>query len=321
MEQERGRDSMRIVPLPGTSSESESSEKAIEQFTDPADADEAVPRIISEQPEANSAAANRSKQTASIRDAVSSSSSQLSMELPGDLSSALTELSPNTSTYRSVTTSHQPELLQQSRAGQLIMAVLIASVIFFVAGYLTGRRQNPADSVDVTSGNVRPNEATQVSEASKENNEPLRTITGSVFYLDESGAKQPDAGAIVLVVPAENVSGLKFDARPLRETKPTKATMAVDAAMAVLDAASIRASQDGTFAMPRKSRGPAKLIVISRHASRPDTESIDPAIAKLLAEWFDSPTHLTGRLQVTEKSLPANDHDSTGTIDITFGKR
>ena len=62
------------------------------------------------------------------------------------------------------------------------------------------------------------------------------------------------------------------------------------------------------------------MLVISRHASRPESEPVEFTAAKTLAAWFESPSQLTGRLQVQQQSLPAAEQMDKGPVEVTFKK-
>jgi hypothetical protein len=149
---------------------------------------------------------------------------------------------------------------------------------------------------------------------------PENAVTGRVMYADEAGAMKPDAGALVMLVPAENTAGLKLDARPLRDLQASDAKLAVEAAINVLKGSITRAAADGTFAMERRYSGAVTMLVISRHASRPESEPVEVTAAKTLAAWFESPSQLTGRLQVQQQSLPAAEQMDKGPVEVTFKK-
>lgn len=146
-------------------------------------------------------------------------------------------------------------------------------------------------------------------------------VTGRVMYSEGTGSLQPDSGAFVLLVPTENTSGLKLNAEPWRDRQLSDAKLAVEAAIRVLKGSMTRCSEDGTFTVERRDSGPVKLVVVSRHVSRSDGEPIEPAAAKTLADWFESPSQLTGRLQVQEKLLPVAQKNDDSPVEVAFRKQ
>jgi hypothetical protein len=208
---------------------------------------------------------------------------------------------------------------QSSSIGWLIGSAL-AIVAAFAVGIVVGRISDtaPYQKIPAESSNTPQPEHTEAIVAKE--SFPEGNITGRVMYVDGAGIEQPDSGALVLLVPSENTAGLKLDARPLRALEASDAKLAVEAAIGVLKGSVSRAAEDGTFTTERRDSGPMKLVVISRHASRPDSEPVESAATKTIAEWFESPSQLTGRLQVQETSLPAAKTTNDVPVQVTFRK-
>lgn len=209
---------------------------------------------------------------------------------------------------------------QPSSARRMLMGILIAVGSFF-AGYLVAGLNRPGDvSMDVVSPNGPPDGIRNA--APVEPSDPAtKSMTGRVQYVDEAGAVKSDSGAFLLLVPEVNASGLQLDATSLRAPGPSLAKSAIAAALASLDASTTRADQNGEFRLSRTDAGPMKLVVISRHASRPESESVDPIAAKVLSDWFNSPMQLAGRLQVQVKTIAANDVSDDVPLEIVFGQK
>lgn len=133
----------------------------------------------------------------------------------------------------------------------------------------------------------------------------VETISGRVTYTGSDGKEKPDASALALLLPTTNSSNLKLDAGPLRDLEQTPARMAIETALGVLGATVVRADEDGQFKLPRRLTDPATLIIISRHAARPDGESVSAEAQSALSMWLTSPTQLPGRLAVQTQPLSA----------------
>ncbi len=244
------------------------------------------------------------------------SRSETAFDLPDHLANALQDLAghvPATSAQAGNQTASgsSPARLLKTLAG-------MAAFVSFLLGYLTARIQgtSQADMVPTTN---QPPSANLILPAVENKSGAIQTISGSISLSDNGRGAGPDAGALILLLPSPNTSGLRLDARPLRNIETSPAKEAVEVALRVLGATLTRAAEDGSFSLERPHAGPATLIVISRHASRPESESVPPAIAAVLAEWFESPSHLTGRLSVKEKRLPAaGAGESDTSLEIVF---
>ncbi len=240
-----------------------------------------------------------------------------SRDRPGDLASALQELA----THHSETVGTAPSSLREQKNGGRLIRTAMVIIAAFVAGVFVGRftvTSSPGQPSAMVSGPGKANVSQPVEAVEMI---PELTVTGRVMYSDDAGLLKPDAAAFVLLVPADNKTGLKLDAQPLRDLKVSEAKLAVEAAIHVLKGSLARAADDGTFRLERRTSGPVKLIVISRHASRPESEPIDAAAAQTLAAWFDAPSQLTGRLQVQEKSIAAADQAGDTSVEVTFSNK
>jgi hypothetical protein len=205
-----------------------------------------------------------------------------------------------------------------SRTRLPVVLIGATAIVAFFFGYLAALTQGTAP--DEIRGETNPPLTANANPAVIDSkSEAVSKITGTITFSGTGKGESPDAGALVLLLPSANTSGLRLDARPLRNLQQSPAKEAVEVALNILGATITRAADNGTFSLDRRHGGPVTLIVISRHASRSESESIPPATAGLLAEWFESPAHLTGRLSVQEKPLPASGAgESDSPIEITF---
>lgn len=245
------------------------------------------------------------------------SGSETAFDLPNHLSAALEELTEFAP--RTAVSEYQLET-RQSGARMWIALFVVTAITSFVAGSFFARApgSSKANSTSATNENSPENPL-----APAINNEvgPVQSISGTITFADGSGASKPDSEALILLLPTANASGLKLDARPLRDLRKSTSKEAVEAALRVLGATITRAADDGTFSIERRHSGAVKLIVVSRHSSRPASEAVPPPVATSLAEWFESPSHLTGRLSVQEEVLPAAKEGASGPpVEIAFGK-
>lgn len=321
---ETGKDSIRIVPLSLTASGSTSSgaspEDVLRELADLPPAEDWAPQIIPElvEPELPEESVALSAVTNSPAvPPVTSTSPKPAFDLPDHLSSALAELADTVAP-----TAVLPNIPVTRRPGLMLWSVMTVALVSCgtVAGFLWGRsgaNASPesasfAATVESTAARGDADQPAVIAPPGK-----LPPVSGFVHYTDGSGKLKSDVGALILLLPAANASGLRLDARPLREGQSGPAKVAVESALAVLGATITRAADDGSFSVPRLHSGEMKLLVISRHASRPDSEPVAAVLIEQLAHWFDSPTHITGRLSVKQADVSAvSDADKSGTLRI-----
>ena len=324
---EKGKDSIRIVPLsltaPGTSAGA-SPEDVLRELAALPPAEDFAPQMIPElvEPELlDDPVASTAVATLPTVPPVTSTSPKPAFDLPDHLSSALAELAGTVAP-----TAALPNIPVTRRPSLMLWSVVTVALVICgaAAGFWWGRsgvigRPESASSAAKNASTPAGGDAAQPAVIALPGT--LTPVSGVVRYTDGSGELKPDAGALILLLPAANASGLRLDVRPLREGHSGPAKVAVESALAVLGATLTRAAEDGAFSVPRRHSGEMRLLVISRHASRPDSEPVAPELLERLAQWFDSPTHITGRLSVKQADVSAvSDADKAGAprIEITM---
>jgi hypothetical protein len=200
------------------------------------------------------------------------------------------------------------------------IATIAMLIVAFAGGLLAERYllkdQALADAADLAKKTDASGDATEqvvlkqaITPASGDA-QAIETISGRVTYTGSDGGEKPDSSALALLLPVNNSSNLKLDATPLRDLQQTPARMAIETALSVLGATVVRADEDGQFKLPRKSTDPATLVIISRHAARPEGQSVPAEIQAALSMWLTSPAQLLGRLAVQTQPLSAVAKDS-----------
>lgn len=223
-----------------------------------------------------------------------------------------------------VTVAVTPAAPVSRRSGLFLWIIpLITGAATFVAGYQTGKHR----STDVPDSNTQvtpDNAATAKSpEAAGELPKPViaaepGSLQGTVMYRNSAGEMVPDDGALVLLVPSRNSAQLKLDGRPLREESHSVARRSIEAALDVLQISVTRVGADGTFSLPQKHKETQRLVVISRHKSRPEGESVAGDAQQTLTEWFESTSHLVGRLTAKVTAIDAPGAVSSPAVNVTF---
>ncbi len=244
-----------------------------------------------------------------------------------DLTSALRELATVApAAPQSQGKQSEPTAALQPRKGFscaplfLLMFVLPA----FAAGFLLGTFWRSSDHPDAAKADPKsivapaPEVAIQKPAASE------RQLKGVVRFVNDSGNSAADTGAIVLLLPTENATTLRLDARPLRESADSKARKAIEAALETLGGSVHQADQAGTWTANVPSNVALTMIVVSRHRSRTDSQPVPPEILESLSRWFESPLHITGRLAVKQSPVPpgsGSDNLPPKSLEIEFSAK
>ena len=140
-------------------------------------------------------------------------------------------------------------------------------------------------------------------------NEAERVITGSVSFSTESVQSQPDAGAMILILPVKHPGTLILNSQSLIRGADHADFKATAAALASLGGRIVRAADDGSFATSIAPESDFIAIAISQHVARSDDLPVAAEISSVLKTWFDSPSRLAGRRAATASPLAADTSD------------
>lgn len=216
----------------------------------------------------------------------------------------------------------QPTAARQSATRRFSLLPLMLVLPAFAAGLLLGTFWRSSDHPDAAKADpkstVPPAAAIPLPAASE------RQLKGVVRFVNDSGNSAADTGAIVLLLPTENTTTLRLDARPLRESADSKARQAIEAALETLGGSAHQADDAGTWTANVPSNVALSMIVISRHRSRTDSQPVPAEILESLSRWFESPIHITGRLAVKQSLVPAGsgrDNLPPKSLEIEFSSK
>ncbi len=209
--------------------------------------------------------------------------------------------------------------------------VVVTAGVAFGLGLLVGKSRTPsvdrAGTEQVSSASADPSHAALANLGNapeKKDDATAATpavageLKGTVKYKNAAGETVADADSLVLLVPSKNTTPLRLDGRPLREDQQSPARLSIEAALGILEVSVSRVGADGTFAIPQKHKQSSRLVVISRHKSRSDGESVPGDAQQTLSEWFESTAHLVGRLSAKVVLVDATGSMPTPAVDVTF---
>lgn len=215
---------------------------------------------------------------------------------------------------RSKSTESRPRTLNQK------LLLLAVGVLLFGNGFFLGRGLfgGASDADSGTDAATRP-AAAHLAAANSNDALPQAdrtdavTLHGRVTYVDATSERQPDEGALLLLLPDTREGSLKFDGGLLWLAEHASDRRAVRAALRELGAGVTVADSNGQFVVTGAADS-LRLVAISRHASRGNDVSPSPAVTDLLRQWFDSVPHLVGQLATEE--VPVGESNSD--IDVQF---
>ena len=156
----------------------------------------------------------------------------------------------------------------------------------FVAGMLTERFVRVFEA----RGRVEA-VSTEVAKKELADNE----LTGRITFKSKDGESQPDRGARVIVFPQQRTGEVKLSVVGFRPADSVADQLVANAAMKALGGAAASVDDHGGYRLPIEA-GSYRMLVLSHFQPRPDGDP-DPALDKLLSEYFDKPEDLLGRVQ------------------------
>lgn len=163
------------------------------------------------------------------------------------------------------------------------------TALAFVAGMLFERfvkiLESPAKAPDV--------------HAAKSDEAPLAAsteLTGRITYKSADGSSQPDRGARVLAFPQQRDGEVKLSVVGFRPADSATDAKVAAAALQALGGGVAAADDNGQYRLDVPA-GSYELLILSHYQPRDETTPVDPALRKLLAEYFDQPDTLPGRVE------------------------
>lgn len=144
-----------------------------------------------------------------------------------------------------------------------------------------------------------------------------RSISGTVTFQDATGASAVDAGATVLLLPSARAGTLKLSARSLQRPADNPDRIATVAALTAFGGAVAEADVTGHFQLSSQSKGNLTVVAVSRHQERPADVPVPEPVHQLLMAWFDSTSHICGRLMVQAKPITEST-DEPSVVDFQF---
>lgn len=309
------RDTMRIVPLANTHANPDPGTQqkgVLPDLAGMAPLKNSAPQILPEPLKTDEIDPNGAD------DAPASTST--TMRGPHDLNSALRELADVPAAAQSSPIRSQQAILQSASKRSAFLPLMFALPAFAI-GLLLGTFWKSNGPQITTESNTKPGDAIPAAMALVPEVGD-RQITGIVSYVDDSGSAIADAGAVVLLLPTENTTRLRLDARPLREPADSKARQAIEAALRTLGGSVYQTDSTGHWVANVPANIAFNVIIISRHRSRTDSQPIPANALESLSSWFDSPLHIVGRLAVQQSVVPAaSDTDrSTTPLQTEFAR-
>lgn len=123
-------------------------------------------------------------------------------------------------------------------------------------------------------------------------------ISGNVKYVETTGTFEPDTGALVVLLPSEHDGDFRLHAKAFRKPPGDLDRLATLAALEAVGGVVAVVDDSGNFQLSTDGKDGCVLVVVSRHRTRPTDVPIPESAATILEKWFDSTSHICGKLAV-----------------------
>ena len=180
----------------------------------------------------------------------------------------------------------------------LMILVMLLSV---VAGMLIGRAI--PRSGGATAGSAVAEDVSEVPEAPEgpaaaalEHLDDVAVVYGQVLYRAPSQDALPDAGARIMVFPAETPSPVRLPTDGFRAGADGLARRVAQAAIEALGGGFATADSDGRFELQLPQAGKFEVLICSRYSARDGTLPLTDDVQELLTGHFDRPRAVVGQV-------------------------
>jgi hypothetical protein len=187
------------------------------------------------------------------------------------------------------------------KRGVTLPIVAMMTIIAFGLGFLLGGRQETsefAQSNDVTrtpATSILPTDDEQ-TDLTNQTKVIHQAIEGRISYRTVDGNTRPDEGAVVIFLPAYRKSSARLPIVGFRPADSTEDRNIARAAIRALGGDLVKVGEDGLYSSTLPQAGEYNVIVLSRHATRPEGTIISTSDRSTLGEYFDRPQQLLGQL-------------------------
>ena len=192
----------------------------------------------------------------------------------------------------------------------LIVASLVSGLIGAALGFGLSRAFTSSRAAAPQTEDV-PDEEQHVAPVAK----PL--VKGRITFRNARGQLEPDAGACLVLLPVERTGAVKLPSAGLRPNDEAATRQAARKSVQEQGGRLVVTDGDGDYHVELPEPGKYRLIALSHYQGRPADDTGPAEARKTVAEIFDRPEQLVGKLafEVTEIH-----HDGVGTViwDHTF---
>lgn len=175
--------------------------------------------------------------------------------------------------------------------------IVIALLIGFIAGFGVGRLDRSAvASKEPVGADGKPAVSNANAPANGANpSGPSIAVRGRITYQTDSGDRQPDRGARVLLLPEKRSGTTKLAVNGFRSVDADADSQVAAASLRALGGDIVIVDDEGNFASTSLKPGTYRILALSHFQPRDERTATEPAVKALLDTYFDRPEQLLGK--------------------------
>ena len=176
------------------------------------------------------------------------------------------------------------------RSPSVLAAMCVMLMLGIAAGYLLGRNGGSREA-STKSGQPVANG----SEGGRSGGAAVPAVNGRITWKD-GGSSQPDERARVFVFPKQRAGTRKLDVVGFRASDGAEDYQSAAAALRALGGDITLVDKEGKFTLSLPAAGTFHILVLSNFQLRDEDDPTDKQLLDLLAEYFERPEQLLGRV-------------------------
>ncbi|MBM3968371.1 MAG: hypothetical protein FJ302_00695 [Planctomycetes bacterium] len=176
--------------------------------------------------------------------------------------------------------------------------IVIASLLSLIVGFVAGRWDRASVTVqkETFDKNGKPLVAKSNSpDDPSSSGKQTAAVKGRITFQTDSGKREPDRGACVLLLPERRDGTTKLAVTGFRSADSQADRRFAATSLRELGGDVVFVGEDGNFESVALKPGAYRILALSRFQPREDRAAIEASVKALLENYFDKPEQLLGK--------------------------
>lgn len=205
----------------------------------------------------------------------------------------------------------QRDVVRASSNRSVTSWIVVASLLSFIVGFAAGRWDR--SSVTVPKMVAGPDGKPLVAKSNSPtdavtSDKPSAAVKGRITYQTDSGERQFDRGARVLLLPEKRAGTTKLAVNGFRSADADADGQVAAASLRALGGDVAIVDDAGNFESTALKPGTYRILALSHFQPREDRAAIEPSVKALLESYFDKPEQLLGKCRYQVAELKVSGH-------------